>query len=273
MKAQAINKRVSGQTRTAVIASLILHITAFIVLAAVRLYYGELDVKEQIPVAFVERKDTKLLRRSALVRPMVSISRSPQNISQEQAIAHPAYSSSEVFYTDAPAQTFSVARSIEREGFSGQIIAQLPPIRRSQYVSNPIGARVIKETHPPGMQIQPRIASGHDFLSEMPSMQEKPSLGDIMQRFARTVRRKIESKKRYPLTARKSMIEGRVGVKMTILKDGRLETVEIIESSGYTILDKEALASVRRSAPFPSFPKEAERKRIQMSIYLVFKIV
>ncbi len=59
---------------------------------------------------------------------------------------------------------------------------------------------------------------------------------------------------------------------MTILEDGQLERTEIIESSGYTILDKAALESVRRSAPFPAFPKEAERKRVQMNVYLVFKM-
>jgi len=262
----------TGQTRTAMLVSTALHIIAFIILAAVRLYYGELSAKEQIPIAFVERQETKLLRRSALIRPMMSISRSPQNRSPDQAIVHPTYRSSEVFYTDAPEQAFSVARSVEREGFSGQIIKQLPPTKKSQYILNPIGTRVLKETHPPEMQIQPRIASGRSFINEIPPMQAKPSLSNIMQRFAQNVRRKIESRKRYPLAARKSMIEGRVGVKMTILKDGRLEIVEIIKSSGHSILDKAALESIRRSAPFPPFPKDVERKRVQMSIYLVFKI-
>jgi len=48
----------TGQTRTAMLVSTALHIIAFIILAAVRLYYGELSAIEQIPVAFVERQET-----------------------------------------------------------------------------------------------------------------------------------------------------------------------------------------------------------------------
>jgi protein TonB len=104
-------------------------------------------------------------------------------------------------------------------------------------------------------------------------VQAKPSLTDFLQRYTRTVRMKIESQKRYPLTARRAMIEGRVGIKMTILRDGQLENVEIIESSGYEILDKSALESIQSSAPFPPLPKDIERKRIQISIYLTFKMI
>jgi protein TonB len=137
----------------------------------------------------------------------------------------------------------------------------------------PIGTANIQGIEPPEMQIQNIISSERDFLSQIPPAQRTPNLGNMVQRFTQTVRKKIESQKRYPLAARKSKTEGRVGVKMTILKDGRLERIEIIESSGYVILDKAALESVRRAAPFPSLPEEVERKRIQINMYMVFKMV
>ena len=262
-----------GPSKTAIIASITIHALAFIVLMGVKLYYGEMDVREEIPITFVSRQDEKPLRRSDLIRPNILLYRSPQNRSQEQAIVRLTHSSSEVFYTDAPEQAFSIARGAEREGFTGRINAMSLPMKRPQGMVNPVGTAVFKETQPPETQLlSSRVSGGRDFLKEMPEIQAKPRLRDIMQRFARTVRRKIESKKRYPLAARRSMTEGRVGVKMTILKDGQLERTEIIESSGYAILDKAALESVRRSAPFPAFPKEAERKRVQMNIYLVFKM-
>ena len=267
-----VETKVKKIARISIIISLILHIVAFSIFAFVKLYYREIDIGDEIPVTFMKSQKARLPRRSALIRPMVSISRSPQNLSQKQAISRPDYKSSEVFYTDAPEQTFSIVRSIEREGFSGQIIPQLPPIKKMRYKLSPTGTEVLKETKIPEMQVQPRVISGSDFLKEMSPIQPKPSLNNILQSFAQTVRRKIESRKRYPLTARKSMIEGKVGVKMTILKDGRLEAVEIIETSGYAILDKAALESVRRAAPFPPLPEEADRNRIQMSIYLVFKM-
>ncbi len=263
----------TGQSKTAIIVSITIHAIAFISLMGMKLYYGEQGAKAEIPITFVDVKNAKPLHRSALVRPKVFIYRLPQNHSQEQAIVRPTYRSSEVFYTDAPERAFSIASGAERKGFTGQVAARSLPMKRPQGMVSPMGIAAYKETQPPETQLlASRVSSGRDFRKEMPTVQSKPSLSDILQRFAQDVRRKIESRKRYPLAARKSMTEGRVGVKMTILKDGQLERTEIIESSGYAILDKAALESVRRSAPFPPFPEEVERKRVQMNIYLVFKI-
>jgi len=261
------------QAKTAIAASIAIHAIAFMILTAVRLYYGEVSVEGEMPVAFVKVQDAKPPRRSAFVRPNIMLYRSPQNRSQKQAIIRPTHGSSEVFYTRAPQQVFSIASEVEREILKGQIVAKLPTTKKPQGMVSPLGTAILNDTRPPETRLlQSMVTSGRDFLKEIPPVQAKPSLSDIMQRFAQTVRRKIESSKRYPLAARKSMTEGRVGIRMTVMEDGRLETVEIIESSGYAILDKAALESVRRSAPFPPLPREAERKRVQMSIYLVFKM-
>ena len=97
-------------------------------------------------------------------------------------------------------------------------------------------------------------------------------MGDILQSFARSVRKKIQASKKYPIAAQTAGIEGRTGVRLTILKDGRLQKVEVAKSSGYEILDKAALQSVREAAPFPPIPEKARREEIQMSVTLIFKI-
>ena len=263
----------TGQAKTAIVTSITLHIIAFIVLMGVKLYYGELNAEGEMPVAFVSIKKTKPRRRSDLIRPNIMLYRPPQNLSQEQPIVHLSHESSDVFYTDAPQQPYSTARAAERAGFSGQADMQPLPMNKTSGMVSPMGVTILKETQPPETQLlQYNIASGRDFLKEAPVVQAKPRLKDILQTFTRTVRKMIEAKKRYPLTARKSMIEGRVGVKMTILRNGQLERTEIVESSGHSILDRAALESVRRSAPFPPLPKDAERKRIQINIYLVYKM-
>ena len=265
--------RMTTQAKTAVLMSVAIHALAFIILMGVKFYYGEPGTEEKIPVTFVDRKDIKPSRRSAPVRSRVLVYKSPQNRYQEQAIIRPVHRSSDVFYTNAPEQAFSIASGVGREARKGQFAAKLSPINKPHRMFSPVGTAVLKETSPSEAQLfQSQITSGYDFLKEMPSIQSRPSLSEIMGRFAQIVRRSIESQKRYPLAARKSRIEGRVGIKMTIRRDGQLEMIEIIESSGHTILDIAALESVRRAAPFPPFPKEAERSRIQMSIYLVFKM-
>jgi len=48
----------------------------------------------------------------------------------------------------------------------------------------------------------------------------------------------------YPLEARKQSIEGEVGLKLTITPAGIVDNVEILRSSGFTVLDQEAVSTL-----------------------------
>ena len=50
----------------------------------------------------------------------------------------------------------------------------------------------------------------------------------------------------YPLAARRQGAEGRVLLRAQVLEDGRCAEVRIVRSSGHTLLDESALATVRR---------------------------
>jgi protein TonB len=262
------------QVRTAILASIALHAIVLIIFTEVKMY-NEQNIKDKLPVVFVSAQKTKLLRRITPPRRMMPSSKLPQDHFQKQTIIRPSYTSSEVFYTDVPdipEQTFSIYGSVKREGLKMPSIAQPLSIPKPQYITK-MDTVKLKETNMSGIQIQPNSVSGFNFLNKASPIQVLPNLTDSLQVYTRTVRMKIESQKRYPLTARRAMIEGRVGIKMTILKDGQLEKVEIIESSGYEVLDKSALESIQNSAPFLPLPKDIERKRIQISIYLTFKMM
>ncbi len=258
------------QAKIAVTTSIILHIIGFAVLAGIKLY-TETNVESEMAVTFVEVQKTKQLRRSALVRPMASLSKSPQNHSQEQAIIRPNHKSTVVFYTDAPEKVFSAVKGVERGGLEQTGIIYQPSGGGLQRMIDPIVTET-KEPRLGGIKAEYRVSGGRDFLKEIKQAKAKPGLTDILGRFAEVVRRRIESKKRYPIAAQRSGVEGRAGVRMTILKNGKLEKVEIVESSGYEILDRAALRSVRRATPFPPIPEDAERDKVQLSIYLVFEI-
>jgi len=258
------------QSKIAITTSLALHVIGFIVLAGVKLY-TEVSAKDEMSVAFVEVQKTRPLRRSAHVRPMASFKESPQNHQQEQAIIRPAHQSTVVFYTDAPEKVFSAVKGVKNKGLKQMGIVHRPSAANRRYAVNPTMTGDLRETRLSGIQTQD-VSSGIDFLSEIKPVRIEASLGDILNGFAERVRRKIESKKRYPLAAQRAVVEGSVGVKMTILKDGCLEQVDIAESSGHEILDRAALRSVRRASPFPPIPEDAKRDKVQMSIYLVFEI-
>lgn len=59
----------------------------------------------------------------------------------------------------------------------------------------------------------------------------------------------------YPDVAAREGQAGRLFVKFVILKDGQLEEVMLVKSSGYPMLDDAALSAIRLAAPYYPFPK------------------
>lgn len=62
----------------------------------------------------------------------------------------------------------------------------------------------------------------------------------------------------YPYMARKMGWEGRVTVSFVVSEDGSASDIKIIESSGFDLLDKNAVDTVRKVSPFPRPPVRAE---------------
>ncbi|MGQ9744427.1 MAG: energy transducer TonB [Dissulfurimicrobium sp.] len=71
----------------------------------------------------------------------------------------------------------------------------------------------------------------------------------------------------YPMMARKMGWSGRVVVSFTVLDDGHVEDIKVVETSGFNILDKNAIKTIEKTAPFPRPPVKAE-----LIIPIVYKI-
>ncbi len=65
--------------------------------------------------------------------------------------------------------------------------------------------------------------------------------------------RKIQRMKHYPALARARNWEGVVEVEFLIAPSGNLEKISVAHSSGFPVLDEEALATVRRAQPLPYY--------------------
>jgi TonB family protein len=178
------------------------------------------------------------------------------------------------FYVGVPERVFSEVKGVKQELFR-DVGMKKPSVRHGDKFSGLVATDLLNEPHLRGMQTQPRISAGHDLLGDLAPAQTKPEMNiidDALPKFLSAVRKRIESKKRYPMTAQNAGIEGRSGIRMTILKDGKLENAEIMESSGHAILDRAALQSVHNAAPFPPIPDTVKLDRIEMDIRLVFRI-
>lgn len=106
-----------------------------------------------------------------------------------------------------------------------------------------------------------RAGSGE---KEKPSKVKDPSAG--MDETLLLILRKIEAVKKYPRMARRMGIEGKATVRFQILPNGSIGAVEILESSGFEILDQASLQTVRDAAPLPY-------KEGWLKVGIVFKIM
>ncbi len=62
----------------------------------------------------------------------------------------------------------------------------------------------------------------------------------------------------YPGRARKMLMEGSVIISFVVRLDGSIKDIIIKQSSGHSILDKNAIKAIKKAAPFPPPPVEAK---------------
>ena len=70
------------------------------------------------------------------------------------------------------------------------------------------------------------------------------------------IKRRIYQVWEYPEAARGSALGGEVLLAFTLNRAGTLLSVWLIRSSGYPILDQEAVRAVKAAAPFDPFPPD-----------------
>ncbi|MFA5072768.1 MAG: energy transducer TonB [Nitrospirota bacterium] len=88
--------------------------------------------------------------------------------------------------------------------------------------------------------------------------------------YNRWLKIKVESVLKYPELAAVSGYQGTLYIKFDILKNGSLGNLELLKSSGYKILDDEALRAIRDSAPFQPLPSEWNMDRYPIRAAVIF---
>ncbi|MDV2503461.1 MAG: energy transducer TonB [bacterium] len=80
-----------------------------------------------------------------------------------------------------------------------------------------------------------------------------------------TIKRQIELVWNYPEEAARAGIYGELMMQFIIRRDGRLEDVRLLRSSGSRILDEEAIRAVKIANPYNPFPKRITKKRLHIN--------
>ncbi|MFC6670295.1 energy transducer TonB [Marinobacterium aestuariivivens] len=86
-------------------------------------------------------------------------------------------------------------------------------------------------------------------------------------------KRRIEDvgNRNYPSEARDRSIYGSLRLLVRILPDGSVDRIELLQSSGYRVLDEAAMRIVRLAAPFQPFPVEMRKTTDVLEIIRTWK--
>lgn len=95
---------------------------------------------------------------------------------------------------------------------------------------------------------------------------------EAMLRYQDMVKQRIQEVRRYPSWAKRQGFEGAVGLRFEILSNGNAQEAELIHSSGFEILDQEAIATIVRASPFPPLPSELVQDIASVEVTIIFKL-
>jgi periplasmic protein TonB len=100
-------------------------------------------------------------------------------------------------------------------------------------------------------------AAGNYSKAEIAAAPEESRAAYLKEHFA-NIREKITENITYPHMARKMGWRGKVKIAFVVCEDGGVNDVRVIDSSGFGLLDRNALDTVKNVAPFPRPPIRAE---------------
>jgi protein TonB len=150
------------------------------------------------------------------------------------------------------------------------------PPEPSAPVSTPAPAAPAEPPPPvtPAPAIDPVPTSPRaDVVVPKPAPPAPPRPPADIRPYARSMRDAFLRNRNYPVAALRLRLEGVVKVKLSVDRKGRLVGApSVVQSSGHTVLDDEALRVVKASAPFDPLPQGVEKDPMLFVIPIDFHI-
>ena len=114
-------------------------------------------------------------------------------------------------------------------------------------------------------------------VAAAPPLADPSATGAITGAIAARARREIEAllalRFRYPALARKHGWQGRVQVRITLSASGRIDTTQLVQSSGYRVLDRNALKTLRRIDRLPGGAQWLQGRKLSLDIPIRYRLI
>jgi protein TonB len=94
----------------------------------------------------------------------------------------------------------------------------------------------------------------------------------VLREYGAVVSGAVAKKKVYPRLALMRRWQGTADLKLQIAADGNLKSLTVAHSSGFEILDDQAMKMVRDSMPLPTLPDALRGREFAIDIPVAFKL-
>ena len=150
-------------------------------------------------------------------------------------------------------------------------VAMKTPPSKSSPIIPPLPERKIPLIDPrlvskEAKRIVPQMGEGESVEISLDTMESK------YISYFKHIRDKIYLVWIYPDAAKSAGIQGVVKILFVIDRSGRLKEVRILESSGYSVLDKEAIRALYAAAPFGPFPSDWKEKELRIRARFIYHL-
>jgi TonB family protein len=88
--------------------------------------------------------------------------------------------------------------------------------------------------------------------------------------YMRMLKERIESVWKYPEEAAKSRLTGDLYVKFSIRKNGEIDKIELVRTSGYTVLDEAVIHTLKKAAPYWPLPENYDREVLEITGHFIY---
>lgn len=181
----------------------------------------------------------------------------------------------------APLPGESTAPSRERPRRSPEPEVATPPAPAVPHEAAPLAPVLLPGLEARLVELSPGVPTGagersrgqsDDVADGTTESTTPPAIGAAggQSNWAGLVLARLQQFKRYPAEAQRRREEGVCHVRFAIDRDGRVQAAALIETSGRTLLDREAVALVRRASPLPPPPPEVEGDLITLTVPVEF---
>jgi len=109
-------------------------------------------------------------------------------------------------------------------------------------------------------------------VKEAPPMPSQAEIDNATGRYGNALWNAVSKHKKYPKIAQMRGWQGEAIVELELDGSGKLKSKKITQSSGYEVLDKQALEMVEKAIPFPTPPEALRNSTFTIVIPVPFKL-